>query len=119
MQRNAFSPIAFVISILVVSAGLVVFANLLASGFRFHLGLVLLVLGILSMCIGNILGLPARRYERHSGIRHMNLFKIPAPEEYIAGNLFVSRNPASFYSLENVLFLAGLIILLISLFILF
>jgi hypothetical protein len=118
MQRSSISPIDFVIRILAVGAVLVVLAKLLSSGFNLHLGLVLFFLGILSMGLGNMLSLPARRYERLHGIRHINLFKIPSPEEYIAGNLFIARHPASFYCFENALFLGGFIILLAGLIIL-
>jgi hypothetical protein len=119
MQSRSISPFDFVIRILGVGAVLVVLANLLSSGFNLGLGLVLSTLGILSMGIGNMLGLPTRRYERRSGMRHVNLFQLPAPEEYIAGNLFTARQAASFYCFENALFLAGFFILLIGLFILF
>ena len=111
MQRSSISPIDFVIRILVVGAGLVVFAYLLSSSFHLRLGLVLIWLGTVSMGLGNLLSLPARRYERLHGIRHINPFKLPTPEEYIAGNLFTARHPASFYCLENALLLGGFIIL--------
>jgi hypothetical protein len=119
MQRSAISPQDFVIRILVVGAGLVLLGNLLTLGFKIQFGLALSILGILSMGIGNILSLPGRRYERRYGIRHANLFRLPAPEEYVAEKLFVARHPASFYSFENVLLFAGLIILLIGLIVLF
>ena len=119
MQRSSISPIDFVIRILAVGAGLVVLAYLLSSGFNLRLGLVLFFLGILSMGLGNMLSLPARRYERLHGIRHINLFKLPTPEEYIAGNLFTARQAASFYCFENALLLGGFIILLVGLLILF
>jgi hypothetical protein len=98
---------------------LVVLAYLLSSGFNLRLGLVLFFLGILSMGLGNMLSLPARRYERLHGIRHINLFKLPTPEEYIAGNLFTARQPVSFYCFENALLLGGFMILLVGLLILF
>jgi hypothetical protein len=113
------SPLSFVIKILVVSMVLVLFASLLATGFNLRLGLVLFVFGILAMGIGNLLGLPARRYERRSGIRHVNLFKLPSPEEYIADNMLVARHATSFYCFANALLLAGIIILLIGLLVLF
>jgi hypothetical protein len=119
MQRSSISPIDFVIRILAVGAGLVVLAYLLSSGFNLRLGQVLFFLGILSMGLGNMLSLPARRYERLHGTRHINLFKLPTPEEYIAGNLFTARHPASFCSFENALLLGGFIILLVGLLILF
>jgi hypothetical protein len=119
MQSSSNSPTNFVIRILAIGAGLVVLAYLLSSGFNLRLGLVLFFLGILSMGVGNMLSLPARRYERLHGIRHINLFKLPTPEEYIAGNLFTARHPASFYCFENALLLGGFIILLVGLLILF
>jgi hypothetical protein len=120
MQKILISPkMDFVFEILFVSAGLVVFANFLASGFNLRFGLVLAILGILSMGIGNILSLPNRRYERYNGTRPFNIFKLPSPEEYIAGKLFIARHAASFYSIENALLLAGFVILLGGLFILF
>jgi hypothetical protein len=119
MQRSAFPPQNFVISILAVGAGLGILGNVLALGFKIHLGLALFILGILSMGIGNILSLPGRRYERRSGIRHINLFKLPAPEEYLAEKLFVAKHSAPFYSFENALLFAGFIILLIGLIVLF
>jgi hypothetical protein len=118
-QRTAISQKDFWITILGVSVGLVVLAYLLASGFNVHLGPVLFILGIISIAIGNLLSLPARRYERRFGIRHINLFKLPSPEEYIAGNLFVATHSTSFYCFENILLLAGFIDLLIGLFIIF
>jgi len=119
MQRSSISPLDFAIRILAVCAGLAVFANLLSFGFNLRLGLVLFILGILSMGIGNMLSLPARRYERRSGIRHVNLFQLPSPEEYIAGNFFTARHPATFYCFENALLLAGFIIVLVGLLLLF
>jgi hypothetical protein len=119
MPRTAISQKDFWITILAVSVGLIVLSYLLASGLNVHLGLVLSILGILSIGTGNLLSLPARRYERRLGIRHINLFKLPSPEEYIAGNLFVARHSTSFYCFENVLLLAGFIDLLIGLVILF
>lgn len=119
MQRISISPISFLLRILVVSTGLMVLGNLLASGFKMPLGPVFLVLGILFMGIGNLLGLPARRYERQCGVRHINLFKFPAPEEYIAGNLLTARHAASFCCFENAVLLAGMIILVIGFVILF
>jgi hypothetical protein len=118
MQRSSISPFEFVIWILGAGAVLVVLARLLSSGLNLHLGLVLFVLGIASMGVGNLLSLPARRYERSCGIRHFTLFKLPAPEEYIAGNLFTARHAATFCSFENALLLAGFIILLVGLFLL-
>ncbi len=97
-----------------MGVGLVVLAYLLSSGFNLRLGLVLFFLGILSMGLGNMLSLPARRYERLHGIRHINLFKLPMPEEYIGGNLFTARHPASFYCFENALLLGGFIILVVG-----
>ena len=105
IRRSSISPLDFVIRSLGVSFGLMVIANLLASGFNLRLGLALFILGILAMGIGNLLGLPARRYERRCGIRHINLFKLPAPEEYIAENRFTAKRAASFYCFENVLLL--------------
>jgi hypothetical protein len=119
MQRSSISPLDFVTRILAVCAGLVLFASLLSSGFNLHLGMVLFVLGILSMGIGNLLGLPARRYERNCGVKHFNLFQLPAPEEYIAERLFTARHASSFYSFENSLLLAGFIALLVGLVVLF
>ena len=119
MQRISISPLDFMIRVLAACAGLGVLAYLLASGFHLRLGLTFFILGGLSMGIGNMLSLPARRYERRSGVRHVNLFQLPAPEEYIAGKLFVARHALSFYCFENVLLLAGLVILLIGLMILF
>jgi hypothetical protein len=119
MQRSSNSPIDFVIRILAVGMGLVLLAYLFSFGFNLRLGLVLFFLGILSMGLGNMLSLPARRYERLHGIRHINLFKLPTPEEYIGGNLFTARHAASFYCFENALFLGGFIILLVGLLILF
>jgi len=119
MQKSSISLIDFLLRVLGVSTGLIVFANLVASGFKLHLGLVLFFLGILSMGIGSMLNLPARRYQRSHGYRHVNLFKLPAPEEYIAGNLFVARNPAPFYCFQNVLLLAGFAVLFIGLILLF
>ncbi len=119
MQRSIISPFDFLLRVLGVSAGLAVLANLVTYGFRLHIGLVLFILGILAMFIGNLLGLPARRYERRCGIRHVNLFKLPAPEEYIAEKLFIARSPSSFYSLENAVFLGGILILAIGLLLLF
>ena len=119
MQRSSISPQEFVIRVLAVSAGLTLLAYLLSSVFHFHLGLVLCVLGVLSMGMGNFLSLPARRYERQSGIKHYSLFQLPAPEEYIAGNRFTARHAVSFYSFENALLVAGFIILLGGVIILF
>jgi hypothetical protein len=119
MTRSSISPFYFLIQILTVSAGLAVMSYLLASGFNLRLGLVLFFMGILSMGLGNMLSLPARRYERLHGIRHINLFKLPAPEEYLVGNLFIARQAASFYCFENALLFAGFIILIVGLLILF
>jgi hypothetical protein len=119
MQRHTISPLDFVIWILGIGAVLTLLANLLSSGFNLHLGLVMFILGFTAMVAGNMLGLPARRYERRCGIRHVNLFQLPSPEEYIGGNILTARHAASFYSFENALLLAGFIILLSGLFILF
>ncbi len=119
MQRSAISPIDFLLWILGVSAGLIVLANLVASGLSLHVGMVLFILGIVAMFIGNLLGLPARRYERRCGIKHINLFQLPAPEEYIAEKMFSARNTTSFYSLENAVLLGGIVILAIGLILLF
>ena len=119
MQKSSISPLDFVIRLLALGAGLMVFAILLAAGFNLHPGLTLFILGIFAMGAGNILSLPARRYERRRGIRHVNLFQLPSPEEYIAGNSFTATHAASFCSFENALLLAGFIDLLIGLIILF
>ncbi len=119
MQRSSISPIDFLLRILGVSAVLIVLANLVAYGFRLHFGLVLFILGIVAMFIGNLLGLPARRYDRRCGIKHINLFQLPAPEEYIAEKMFSVRTSNSFYSLENAVLLGGIVILAIGLILLF
>ena len=119
MQKSSTSPFGFILRILAVGAVLVACAYLLSSGFNLRLGFVLFALGFLSMGIGNMVSLPARRYERRNGIRHFTLFKLPAPEEYIAGRLFTAKHAANFCSFENALLLAGFIILLVGLFILF
>ena len=119
MQRSSITLLDFLLWILGAGAIMVVLANLLSSGFNLHPGLALFVLGILSMGIGNMLSLPARRYERRIGIRHVNLFRLPSPEEYIGGNRFTAKHAAPFYCFENALLMAGFIILLIGLFILF
>ena len=112
MQKSSISPLDFVIQLLALGAGFMVFASLLCAGFNLHPG-------IFAMGAGNILSLPARRYERRRGIRHVNLFQLPSPEEYIAGNSFTATHAASFCSFENALLLAGFIDLLIGLIILF
>jgi hypothetical protein len=119
IQRTSISPFGFVIRIVAMSVGLVLIANLIASGFNLHFGLALFILGILAMSIGNVLSLPARRYERRSGIRHINLFQLPTPEEYVAEKLFVTRRAIPFYSFENAMLLSGFTILAIGLIILF
>jgi hypothetical protein len=119
MRRSIISPIDFLLRILGVSAGLIVLANLIASGFNLHFGLVLFILGVLAMLIGNVLSLPARRYERRNGIRHINLFQLPTPEEYVAENLFVAPKAIPFCSFENAMLLSGFVILAIGLIILF
>jgi hypothetical protein len=119
MQRSAISPIDFLLRILGVSVGLLVLAKLMASGFNLHFGMVLFILGILAMLIGNVLSLPARRYERRYGIRHINLFQLPTPEEYVAEKLFVAPRTIPFYSFENAMLVSGLVTLAIGLIILF
>ena len=118
MKRDNLAPTDFMIRIVLVAAGLTLFAYAIAFGFHFNFGAVALLLGFVSMVTGNLLGLPSRRYERRNGIRHINMFKVPAPEEYVAGNLFVARNPAHFCSFENALLLAGFVILILGLIIL-
>ncbi len=119
IPRSSISPQSFVTRILAVSGGLLLFAYFLSSDFHLHLGLVLFLLGVLSMVMGNLLNLPARRYERQCGIKHFSLFQMPTPEEYIAGNRFTTPHAVSFYCFENVLLLAGISILVIGLILLF
>ena len=69
MQKSSISPLDFVIQLLALGVGFMVLASLLSAGFNLHPGLTLIILGIFAMGAGNILSLPARRYERRRGIR--------------------------------------------------
>ena len=105
--------------VILVLAGLIFLASIIASLTQQNIGLILFVLGLSSLTIGAYLGGPTRRDLMSPRIRNINFFQRPSPEELTAQNLYFAKHSVHLYAFENVIALAGLIAVVIALIILF
>jgi hypothetical protein len=105
--------------VLLVVLCLVLIAYVIALYTVEYFGMILFVLGLLSTVIGTYLGNPRRRDFISPQIRNINFQQQPSPEELFSQKIYEVTRSVPRYSFENVVAVAGLIAVLISLLILF
>ena len=120
-MKNYTTPVLrmFAGKVILVLAGLILLASIIASLTQQNIGLILFVLGLSSLTIGAYLGGPRRRDLMSPRIRNINFFQQPSPEELTAQKLYFAKNSVPLYAFENVVALAGLLSVLVALIILF
>ena len=105
----------FVKKIVMVEVGLLIIASVIALSINLYVSIVLFGLGILSTVVGGYLGGSNPFDPRNSRMSYVYPYEDPSAEKLRARMMHVVKNSVPFYSIENALFIAGLIALLLSL----
>ena len=105
----------FVKKIITVVIGLILIAGVIALFLKLDFAIILFGIGILSAVIGAYLGGPNSFDPKNPQMSHRNPFEHPSAEKLRARIMHVVKNSVPFYSFENVLLIAGLTAIALSL----